>query len=588
MNRQSRALLAILVVAAVLVPYWWLSNRSASPSETLLDRPESTDPAPSRGGSVVASARSEPRSFNRIVHAETSTDLFALLTLGKLVRVNRVTQEVEPWLAETWKVSPDQRTFTLTLREGVFWSDGTPFTAADVLFSFQAIYDPRSKSPLASAMSIGGAPVQVTSSDPRTVVVTYPAVFGPGIRLLDNVTLMPKHKLQAALDAGGFATAWSAGTPPAEMVAIGPFVLTEYQPAQRLVYERNPRFWRKDDRGVQLPYLDRVTIELVGDQDSEIVRLQSGQIDFTQDSIRASDLATMLPLEQQGRVRVDELGVTPNADAFVFNLKPAQWAKDARGVWLTRKEFRQALSHAVDREAFADTVFLGAAVPIHGPVTPGNAQWFWPSIPRYEFSRDKAKALLKGLGLANRDEDEWLEDDKGSEARLTVLVFRGNSILERSASVLRDDFRQVGVALDIVPLETNTVRSRVVGGDFEAALINFTITDMDPAISKDFWLSTGGAHFWHFGQTTPATDWEREIDTLMTQQTASTDMAERKRIFNEVQRVFAENLPVLYFAAPRVYLAASARLINLQPSLTRPQLTWSADTLAVKDAATAR
>ncbi len=506
MNRQSRALLAILVVAAVLVPYWWLSERSASPSERSDSaseplRPPPTDPAPSRGGSVVASARSEPRSFNRIVQAETSTDVFALLTLGKLVRVNRVTQEVEPWLAEKWEVSADQRTFTLTLREGVSWSDGTPFTAADVLFSFQALYDPRSKSALASAMSIGGAPLQVTSPDPRTVVVTYPAVFGPGIRLLDNVTLMPKHKLQAALDSGAFATAWSAGTPPAELVAIGPFVLSEYQPAQRLVYERNPRFWRKDDRGVQLPYLDRLTIELVGDQDGEIVRLQSGQIDFTQDAIRASDLATLLPLKQQGRVRVEELAVTPSPDAFVFNLKPEQWAKDARVAWLTRREFRQALSHAVDREAFANTVFLGAAVPVHGPITPGNTQWFWPSVPRYEFSRDKAKALLKDLGLTNRDEDEWLEDDKGTEARLTVLVFRGNSILERSASVLRDDFRQVGVALDIVPLETNTVRSRVVGGDFEAAMINFIATDMDPAISKDFWLSNGGAHFWHFGQT---------------------------------------------------------------------------------------
>jgi peptide/nickel transport system substrate-binding protein len=420
------------------------------------------------------------------------------------------------------------------------------------------------------------------------VVVTYPAAFGPGIRLLDNVTVMPKHKLQASLDAGLFATAWSTGTPPSELAAIGPFVLAEYQPGQRLVYDRNPRFWRKDDGGVQLPYLDRLTIELVGDQDSEIVRLQSGQVDFTQDAIRASDLATLRPLERQGRLRVEELDVSPNPDAFVFNLNPAHWANDPRAAWLTRKEFRQALSHAVDREAFAETVFLGAAVPIHGPITPGNDQWFWPSHPRYAFSLDKARGLLQELGLSNRDEDEFLEDAKGNDARLTVLVFRGNGILERSASVLRDDFRKVGVGLDIVPLETNAVRARVVAGDFETAMINFIATDMDPAISKDFWLSNGGAHFWHFGQETPATEWERQIDTLMTQQTASTDAAERKRIFNEVQRIFSENLPVLYFAAPRVYVAANSRLINLQPSLTRPQLTWSADTMAVRDAAFAR
>jgi peptide/nickel transport system substrate-binding protein len=277
--------------------------------------------------------------------------------------------------------------------------------------------------------------------------------------------------------------------------------------------------------------------------------------------------------------------VTPNADAFLFNLRPSRWTRNPRGSWLPRKEFRQALSHAVDREAFANTVFLGAAVPVHGPTTPGNARWFWPSIPRYEFSRDKARALLLGLGLANRDGDEWLEDAKGTEARFSVLVFRGNAILERSAAVLRDDFRRIGVAMDIVALETGAVRARVVSGEFESAMVQFTTTDLDPAMSKDFWMSSGAAHFWNPGQRAPATDWEREIDELMRKQASTADEPERKRLFNEVQRLFAENLPALYFAAPRVYVATSSRLINLQPALIRPQVIWSADTLAVRDTA---
>ena len=126
-------------------------------------------------------------------------------------------------------------------------------------------------------------------------------------------------------------------------------------------------------------------------------------------------------------------------------------------------------------------MFLGAAVPISGPVTPGNTHWFWPDVPRYEFSRDKALALLSGIGLANRDQDPWLEDAKGTEARFTLLTFRGNSVLERGAAVVGDALRQVGIAVDVVPLETNAVRQRVVGGDFEAALIQFTATDPDPA-----------------------------------------------------------------------------------------------------------
>jgi peptide/nickel transport system substrate-binding protein len=579
-NRQSRALLTILIVASIGVPYWFFSQR-----ELTRERPGAVRAM--RGGSAIATTRTDPRSFNRLMQPDIATDLFAMLTLGRLVRVNRSTHDLEPWLAEKWEMAVDQRTFTITLRDGVTWSDGTPFTSADVVFSFAAAYDARAKTPAASALRIDGQPLEVSAPDARTVVVTYPAIFGPGIRLLDNLYILPKHKLEGALQAGTFAAAWGANTPPAELVSIGPFVLKQYQPAQRLVYERNERYWRQDEAGVRLPYLDRLTLEILPDQEAELVRLQTGEADFTQDPIRASDLETLRPLELQGRLQVHELGVSPAADALVFNLRPQRWEKDARAEWLTRREFRQALSHAVDREAFADTVFLGAAVPIHGPVTPGNRRWFWPSVPRYEFSRDRAKALFEQLGLRNRDDDEWLEDASGAEARFTLLVFRGNPVLERSAAVLRDDFRQVGIAVDVVPLESSAVRTRVLGGDFDAALVRFAATDLDPAISRDFWVSSGASRFWNPGQKVPATEWERRVDELMAQQTATTDEDERKRLFNEVQRIFAENLPMLYFAAPRVYVATSARLINVAPALVPPVLSWSADTLAVRDAATA-
>jgi peptide/nickel transport system substrate-binding protein len=583
-NRHSRVLLSILIVAAVVVPYWYWSGPTRS-SDSFL--PAAATPV-TRGGSIVTSMRTDPRSFNRLVQQATATEIFSLLTQGKLVRVNRATTELEPWLAEKWSMSDDGRRYTFTLREGVTWSDGTAFSSADVLFSFKALYDPKTASPLASSMKVGDKPLEVSASDARTVIITFPETFGPGLRLIDQLPILPRHKLEAALDAGTFAKAWAPDTPPSEIVGLGPFMLAEYRPGERLVFDRNPRYWRRDDRGVQLPYVDRLTLELLPDQDTELLRLQSGQTDFMQQPLRAADIETLRPIESQGKVRIVELGVSPDADTFVFNLRPSKWDADPRKAWLPRKEFRQALSHAVDREAFANTVYLGAAVPIHGPVTPGNPRWFWPSIPRYEFSRDKARALLEGLGLRNRDADEWLEDDKGTEARLTVMTFRGNRVLERSATVLRDDLRQVGVALDVVPLEPNAVQQAVVAGEFEAALITVFLTDPDPAMTKDFWLSSGSFHFWNPGQKTPATEWERQIDELMARQASTLDEGQRKQWFNEIQRIFAENLPMLHFAAPRVFIGASTRLVNLQPALLRPHILWSADTLAVADAAHTR
>jgi len=214
-------------------------------------------------------------------------------------------------------------------------------------------------------------------------------------------------------------------------------------------------------------------------------------------------------------------------------------------------------------------------------VTPGNTEWFSPNVPRYPYSLERARKLLADLGLVNRDDDEWLEDAAGNEARFTVLTYRGNLVLEREAARLRDDLRQVGLAIDVVPLEQNALIDRMLRGDFEAIYFGYNATDLDPALSKDFWLSSGAAHIWNMAQASPATPWEAEVDDLMARQSASLDPAERRRLFAEVQRIFGEEVPALYFVAPRLYMGVSARAINLTPSVLRPQLLWAADTIAV-------
>jgi peptide/nickel transport system substrate-binding protein len=303
-----------------------------------------------------------------------------------------------------------------------------------------------------------------------------------------------------------------------------------------------------------------------------------------QQQVRPEDIATLRPLVDQKKLQLLELGVATDADFLFFNLRPAKWAKDPRGAWISRKEFRQAISHAIDREAFANTVFLGAGVPIWGPITPGNKNWFSPNVTRYPFSVERARALLAGLGLANRDADEWLEDDKGTEARFSVLTYRGNTSLERSAAVLRDDLRPLGIAVDVSPIEQNTLIDRMLKGDFDAIFFVVSSTALDPAMNLDFWLSSGASHMWNIGQKTPATEWEREIDQLMLKQVATLDEAERKRMFDQVQDIFAENLPAIYFVAPRFYMAVSTRVGDLTPSILRPQLLWNAERITVRPA----
>jgi len=578
-NRQARALLSVLLIGLVafLGWRWWTTTHTDSEAGTEIKFSEVS----TRGGQLTSSLRSEPRTFNRLVVSQVATDLYYMFTGSKLVRVNRATREVEAGVVEKWIISPDNKTYTLTLRDGVKWSDGVPFTSADVVFSFQAIYDPKSESPLASSLMIGGKPVTVTAPDARTVVINLPGTFGPGIAMLDNVYLAPKHKYQAALKAGAFKDAMGVSTPPADLVSLGPFKLTTYSAGQRLIFERNPLYWKKDAAGVQLPYLDRVVLEIVPDQNAELVRLQAGELDTLQQQVRPEDIATLRPLEQQGKLRLVELGVAADPDLFFFNLRGPYWANDPRGAWITRKEFRKAISHAIDREAYANTVFLGAGVPIWGPVTPGNKEWFSPNVQRYGYSLDRAKELLAGLGLINRDADEWLEDPKGTEAHFTILAYRGNTSVERGAAVVRDELKKIGIRVDVVPLEQNAVIQRMQEGKFESILFIVNATNLDPAMNSDFWLSSGSSHMWNLEQPKPATDWEKQIDDLMVTVMSSVDQAERKKAFDEIQKIFAENLPVLCFVAPRLYMGVSSRVGGLSPSVLRPQLLWNIDSMTV-------
>lgn len=585
MTPSRSRLPGVLVMGVVFVGalLWWRGCGS-DPTALSGGPSKSTNEPRVRGGQVVASLRAEPRTFNRLVASDQTTEALAMLMQGRLVRINRSTFELEPWLAERWESTEDGRTHTLHLRQGVTWSDGSPFTSADVLFSLRAAYDPNVKSPVASSITINGQPIAATAPDASTVVLTYPSPSGPGIRLLDMLPIMPKHKLESALSSGTFAQAWGTTTAPGDIVGTGPFILREYQPGQRVVFDRNQKYWRKAENGDALPYIDRLVLELVPDQNAELLRLQSGSTDLTHSELRSDDYIPVRRAEQEGKLTMVELGVAPDADAFWFCLKPEKKSRDPRFAFISKREFRQAISHAVDREAFAQTVFLGEAVPIWGPITPGNRLWFSPNVPRYPFDVTRARQLLASIGLEDRNGNGVVEDKAGTEARFTVITQQGIGYYERGTTVLREQAAAVGIALDIVPLEFSAMVTRLLACDYDAIYMRPLTTDLDPAGNLDYWLSSGSAHLWNMHQEKPATDWEQRIDTLMSEQSTTLDLPRRREIFAEVQNVLAENVPVLYFASPRLYYAHSRRMRGVVPSILRPPVLWNADSFSISSA----
>jgi peptide/nickel transport system substrate-binding protein len=531
-----------------------------------------------RGGQLVVSARTEPRTFNRLLSREATTDFVASLMQSRLVRINQVTDEVEPWLAESWTRSDSGLVYTLKLRPGVAFSDGHPMTADDVVFSLAAAYAvPFS----ADSLEIDGKKLAMAAVDPLTVTLTMPVRYAPGLRILNNLWVLPRHRLEAALNGGTLEKAWTLATPPADIAGLGPFVLTQYSAGQRLVFARNPRYWRQDGTGIQLPYLDQLVLEIVPEENTQLLRLTSGASDSTISEVPAEAYATVKRVADEGKLKLYDLGVGLDPDALWLNLTPGAFKGDPRAAWIQRDELRRAISMAVDRQLFADTVFLGAGLPVFGPLTPANKKWYSPDAAHAPHDPAAARALLQSIGLRDADGDGQFEDAAGSPARFTVVTQKGRPSLERGVSVIRDELKKVGIAVDVVALEGGAVIEKIMSGKYDAVYFHPYVSDTDPAGSPDFWLSSGSLHFWNIGQKTPATEWEKRIDGLMIRQMQSLDEAERKRLFDEVQKIFAEHQPAIYFVAPRVFAAASTRTINVTPAVQRPQLLWSPDSVAV-------
>ena len=564
-------MLVVLATAALAWDRWPPASR---------DIPDSA--AITAGGELIAAIRSDPQSFNTYAgRNDNARQLLSYLVHARLVRIDRRTGAAEPWLAESWEHSPDFLTWTLKLRPGVRFSDGVLFSSRDVLFAFEAIRDPATASALKESLEISGQPLTVTAPDAGTVVVKFPTAFGPGLTILDNLPILPAHILEPALRAGTLKDAWSVSTAASGMPGLGPFRMDSYTPGERLALTRNPHYWRRDAAGRPLPYLDRLRLEIVRDQNTEILRLQQGQIDLLSREIRAEDYSRVKELAASGTLQLVDAGVGLDADMLWFNLATTAYKGDARKPWLQSRDFRAAVSEAVDRQAFVDSVLLGAGVPVCGPVSPGNVQWF-VALPCERYDPDGARRTFRDkLGFADANGDGLLEDKWGNPVRFSVLTQQSDTVRMRSVGVLQEALRRVGVTVDVVALDLGALIARFGAGEYDAIYFGVEASSPDPAHNMDFWRSSGDFHLWNPGQSQPATAWEAQMDALMQRQIASVDPAERQRLFADVQRAFVEQMPVLYFAAPRIMVAMSSRVRNAQPLPPRPFVLWNADSLAV-------
>ncbi len=557
----------LLLLALVLAALLWLLPGG--------DRPAGHD------ATIVATMRSEPRSFNRMLARDRASLAVSQLVHEPLVRVNHATQQLEPALAASWVDTDDGLTVRLTLREGARFADGSPVTADDVVFSLAAAHDEGVGSAIADSLLVDGRPLEARAIDLQTVELRYPSPYGPGLRPLHALPILPRARYADAVAAGTLGAAWATDADPAGMVGAGPFVVAGHEPGVAVHLRRNPHYWRTADDGTRLPRVDGMRLDIVPTQDAEMLRLRSAEADITTSELRPDDLPEARALAARQELQVFDLGPGLEADMLWFNLAPPASAEDRRG-WLRQRELREAIAHAVDRAAFINAVYRGAAVQASSLITPGNVAWHADDLAPRPYSPAMAGELLDRIGVRDRNGDGIREDVHGTPATFTLLVQQGHTTRQRAAAVIQESLRAVGLQMEIATLDARSLQERLVGGAYEAMYHALPGTDTDPSGLMEFWLSSGSFHLWHPRQSSPATPWEAEIDALMTRQLHLTSQEERQRLVRQAQHVLHRELPIVVFAAPNVSIATSARLTHVRPGLLAPQVLWDAAGIGVR------
>jgi peptide/nickel transport system substrate-binding protein len=533
------------------------------------------------GGRLVVSQRSEPKTFNPLIAADANSRRIINLLNADLLHINRTDFVVEPALAKSWTLSPDGREYTLVLRRGLRFSDGSPFSADDVVFSFQAYLDEKVDSPERDLLLISGVPLKVRKIDDYKVRFTLPCRYAAGERLFDGIAILPRHILANKVRSGDLGSAWGVSTDPKQVVGLGPFRLKAFAPGQRVVLERNPFYWKADAAGQRLPYFDELVSEVVPNSEAESMRFLSGETDMVS-RLTAANLAALESNEQKRRFHLYDLGPGFEYTFLFFNLNaidaPSSSPLTQQQKWFEQVEFRQAVAEAVDRNAIVRLAYRGHAVPISVPISSANSFWRNGSIPAPVRSIPRAREKLRKAGFS-WDLNGDLVDTEGKRVSFSLLVNAANPQQQEIGVIIQQDLKDLGIGVTLNLLEYRSFLNRILSSfDYDAAVATLADGDADPNTELSVLDSHGGNHLWSL-KPKRIPPWQAEIDGLMQRQLIAGSAAERKRLFDHVQEILCKYKPAVFLISPNILVAAKDEIRNFHPAKLADYTLWNADQL---------
>ncbi|MEP0855701.1 ABC transporter substrate-binding protein [Trichocoleus sp. DQ-U1] len=559
---------------------------------------------------MVTATLSDPKTFNWVLNQEFP-HVF-LFTYEGLTSENSVTGEIEPALAESWEISEDKRRIVFTLREGLKWSDGQPLTADDVVFTYEdVVLNKEILTDARDSLKIGtsGAFPQVRKLDARRVEFILPEPFAPFLRTTtgsknDAIVILPKHALKDAVKSKNsegkprLMSIWGVDTNPAEIIVHGPYKIESYTTSERVVFRRNPYYWRRDVQGNQLPYIDRIVWQITENMDTQLLQFRSSGLDTTDGwgRLRPEDFPLLKQEEKRGKFTVYTGGPRSGTTFISFNLNKGRrngrpLIEPVKSRWFNNLAFRQAVAYAIDRQAMINNTLRGLGEMQNSPISVQSPYYITPAegLKVYEYDPEKSKKLLLNAGFKYNNQGQLLDAD-GNRVQFTLITNAENQTRVSMGAQIKQSLSQIGIQVDFTPIAFNTLVDKLANTlNWECYLLGFT-GGIEPHNGANVWLPDGGLHSFNQDavsgskpiQGREVAAWEAEIGRLYIKAAQELDEVKRKEIYAQTQRITQEYLPMIYLVNPLSMSAVRDRVTGIKYSSLGGAL-WNVYELKVTD-----
>lgn len=492
------------------------------------------------GGVLTVHLASEQRILNPALRASTGVYIVTGKIVEALVDLG-ADGKIVPVLATSWQSSPDGKTVTFKLREGVTWHDGKPFTSADVQYNALELW----KKHLNYGTQLQLYLEAVDTPDAHTAVFRYsrPIPLDLLLRaLVDLGYVVPRH-----LYEGTNPLENPANTAP---VGTGPFKFVEYQRGQYIVAERYANYWRKG-----LPFLDRIVWRFITDKSAAAAALETGQAQLS--AYNQLSLADIDRLKKDPRFEVSTRGNEANGfnNTVEFNHRRKELA-DVR--------VRRAIAHAVDVEFFIDNFLYGNGKRANGPIPSSSAAFYPGGTFPYAYDRKKAEALL--------DEAGYKRGGDGNRFTLRLVPVQNGEDVAQFATFIQQSLSEVGIKVEIVQLDIAGALSTIYKDwNFDLAT-GWHQYRGDPAVSTTVWFRSGSP------KGSPWTNqhgWQSDkIDKLVDDAAAEIDPAKRRALYAQFVDEVNRDLPI-WFATERQFFSVTSKQLKNHHNTPRwPSSSW--------------